>query len=179
MSLFYNEFSIMSFNVFNVIKLKLKFFAKFLVFLAIGLTAILNINCINGLPAAKNLRPIFDEIQVAETNAQISKVHGGDLQAAAGHHGGHHGYFQYARVPHKGAWEFGEYTVCKTLSSTNNRFIYRPGYRRGNPHHFREQHEQGKGPHFRTKLRWGDKKDGYGEHYWVSFSYFIIIIIII
>lgn len=42
------------------------------------------------------------------------------------------------------------------------------GYFRGNPHHFKEQHEQAKGHRFRSKLRWGDKHGGYGEHYWVK-----------
>jgi hypothetical protein len=42
---------------------------------------------------------------------------GKDLKTAAGHHGGGggggggghggHGYFQYARVPNYGTWEFG------------------------------------------------------------------------
>lgn len=79
---------------------------------------------------------------------------GDDLSAAAGHHGGYgggggHGFFQYARQPAEGAWEFG--------------------YRRGNHDHFTERHEHGHNQHSSTsvkaKVRWGDKHGGYGEHY--------------
>ncbi|KAI1287067.1 hypothetical protein HDE_10381 [Halotydeus destructor] len=90
------------------------------------------------------------EMMPEETQAQGTQVSGADLSTAAGHHhghhGGHHGYFQYARVPHKDAWEFG--------------------FRRGNHGHFKERHEHGKGHHFKTKVRWGDKHGGYGEHFW-------------
>ncbi|KAK3928419.1 tRNA modification GTPase MnmE [Frankliniella fusca] len=45
---------------------------------------------------------------------------------------------------------------------------YENGFRRGNEHHFHERHEKGapKHGHFTTKVRWGDKHGGYGEHYW-------------
>ncbi|KAG5898515.1 hypothetical protein JTB14_038468 [Gonioctena quinquepunctata] len=42
------------------------------------------------------------------------------------------------------------------------------GHKRGNEHHFIERHEK-EHPHageFKTKVRWGDKHGGYGEHYW-------------
>ncbi|KAK4874971.1 hypothetical protein RN001_014331 [Aquatica leii] len=57
-------------------------------------------------------------------------------------------YYQYAHVPAKDHYEFGE--------------------KRGNEHHFIERHEKAH-PHageFKTKVRWGDKHGGYGEHYW-------------
>ncbi|KAL3273773.1 hypothetical protein HHI36_015200 [Cryptolaemus montrouzieri] len=57
-------------------------------------------------------------------------------------------YFQYIHVPAKDHYEHG--------------------HRRGNEHHFIERHEKAK-PHegeFKTKVRWGDKHGGYGEHYW-------------
>lgn len=45
---------------------------------------------------------------------------------------------------------------------------YENGFRRGNEHHFQERHEKAapKHGHFTTKVRWGDKHGGYGEHYW-------------
>lgn len=83
----------------------------------------------------------------------LKKEDGGEdlKEAESGHGGGGHGhghseYFQYARVPGHDEYEFG--------------------YRKGNPHHFRERHEQKDGHRFRTKLRWGDKHGGYGEHFW-------------
>lgn len=39
------------------------------------------------------------------------------------------------------------------------------GYRRGNPYHTIERYEHGKGPHFKTKVKWSDK-NGYGVHVW-------------
>ncbi|XP_044759410.1 uncharacterized protein LOC123317102 [Coccinella septempunctata] len=57
-------------------------------------------------------------------------------------------YFQYIHVPSKDHVEHG--------------------HRRGEDHHFIERHEKAK-PHdgeFKTKVRWGDKHGGYGEHYW-------------
>jgi len=54
--------------------------------------------------------------------------------------------FRYQRVPEEGAWEFG--------------------YKRGNPYHFIERHEKGLLNQFKTKVKWGDKHGGYGEHYW-------------
>jgi len=72
-----------------------------------------------GRVSRMGLLPIRQQVPVAAaTNAQgvhIAKPY--DLQHAAGHHHGHghghgghghgHGYYQYARVPHYGAWEFG------------------------------------------------------------------------
>lgn len=57
-------------------------------------------------------------------------------------------YFQYAHQPAKDHYEHG--------------------HKRGNEHHFIERHEKAH-PHageFKTKVRWGDKHGGYGEHYW-------------
>ncbi|XP_045477592.1 uncharacterized protein LOC123682830 isoform X2 [Harmonia axyridis] len=57
-------------------------------------------------------------------------------------------YFQYIHAPSKDHVEHG--------------------HRRGTDHHFIERHEKAK-PHdgeFKTKVRWGDKHGGYGEHYW-------------
>ncbi|KAK4010825.1 uncharacterized protein LOC116921424 [Daphnia magna] len=56
------------------------------------------------------------------------------------------GYFQYANVPGKDEYEFG--------------------YNRGNPQHNRNHYEQSKDHRFRTKVKWTDTKEGYGEHYW-------------
>ncbi|CAL8142513.1 unnamed protein product [Orchesella dallaii] len=66
-----------------------------------------------------------------------------------GHHH-HHGdgkYFQYAHNPGYDEYEYG--------------------YRRGNDYHFQERYEK-YGPYwnFKTKVKWGDKYAGYGEHYW-------------
>ncbi|CAB3371672.1 POU domain, class 3, transcription factor 3-like isoform X2 [Cloeon dipterum] len=46
--------------------------------------------------------------------------------------------------------------------------LYEMGYHRGNHHHFRERHEKAAphAGHFKTKVRWGDKKGGHGEHLW-------------
>ncbi|XP_076356860.1 uncharacterized protein LOC143250282 [Tachypleus tridentatus] len=84
-----------------------------------------------------------------DENYQNTGLHAEDLKSSAtgyGGGGGNGGYFQYARVPGYKEYEFG--------------------YRKGNPYHFQERSEQGKGHTFRTKVRWGDKKGGYGEHYW-------------
>lgn len=67
----------------------------------------------------------------------------GDLNTAAGHHHGHaHGkYYEYREVPKKKTWKFG--------------------YKRGNHKHTIERHEHGKAgkhPHFKTKVKWHDKK---------------------
>ncbi|CAL8108553.1 unnamed protein product [Orchesella dallaii] len=56
------------------------------------------------------------------------------------------GFFQYANVPGWGQYEFG--------------------YNRGNHDHFTSRFEQGWGWKFKTKVRWGDKKGGYGESYY-------------
>lgn len=76
----------------------------------------------------------------------------GDLNTAAGHHHGHaHGkYYEYREVPKKKTWKFG--------------------YKRGNHKHTIERHEHGKAgkhPHFKTKVKWHDKKSkGKGIHLW-------------
>lgn len=76
----------------------------------------------------------------------------GDLNMAAGHHHGHaHGkYYEYREVPKKKTWKFG--------------------YKRGNHKHTIERHEHGKAgkhPHFKTKVKWHDKKSkGKGIHLW-------------
>ncbi|CAM1295669.1 Uncharacterised protein g1350 [Pycnogonum litorale] len=68
-----------------------------------------------------------------------------DLQASATDHGGDH-YFQFAHVPAHKEYAFG--------------------FRKGNDYHFIERDEKGKDHTFKTKVIWGDKKGGYGEHYW-------------
>ena len=76
----------------------------------------------------------------------------GDLNTAAGHHHGHaHGkYYEYREVPQKKTWKFG--------------------YKRGNHKHTISRHEHGKAgkhPHFKTKVKWHDKKSkGKGIHLW-------------
>lgn len=76
----------------------------------------------------------------------------GDLHTAAGHHHGHaHGkYYEYRAVPKKKTWKFG--------------------YKRGNHKHTISRHEHGKAgkhPHFKTKVKWHDKKSkGKGIHLW-------------
>jgi hypothetical protein len=76
------------------------------------------------LKPTNNVNPGDIIHQTAETKAQHSIVQTGkDLKTAAGHHGGGgggggggghggHGYFQYARVPNYGTWEFGMTSIC-------------------------------------------------------------------
>ena len=76
----------------------------------------------------------------------------GDLNTAAGHHHGHaYGkYYEHRSVPHKKTWKYG--------------------YKRGNHKHTISRHEHGKAgkhPHFKTKVKWHDKKSkGKGIHLW-------------
>jgi len=56
------------------------------------------------------------------------------------------GYFQYVNVPGHKEYEFG--------------------WNRGNPHHYISRYEQAKDHRFRTRVKWGDTKGGYGEHYY-------------
>merc|ERR1711894_4647 len=56
------------------------------------------------------------------------------------------GYFQYVNVPAHKEYEFG--------------------WNRGNPKHYISRYEQNKDHRFRTRVRWGDAHDGYGEQYW-------------
>ncbi|KAI9559947.1 hypothetical protein GHT06_013954 [Daphnia sinensis] len=56
------------------------------------------------------------------------------------------GYFQYANVPNEKEYEFG--------------------YNRGNAAHHTSRYEQSKDHRFRTKVKWADAQEGYGEHYW-------------
>merc|ERR1740128_1131239 len=56
------------------------------------------------------------------------------------------GYFQYVNVPGHKEYEFG--------------------WNRGNPHHYISRYEQAKDHRFRTRVKWGDQKGGYGEHYY-------------
>ncbi|KAK3870192.1 hypothetical protein Pcinc_009606 [Petrolisthes cinctipes] len=56
------------------------------------------------------------------------------------------GYFQYVNVPAHKEYEFG--------------------WNRGNPHHYISRFEQAKDHRFRTRVKWADTYDGYGEHYW-------------
>lgn len=83
---------------------------------------------------------------------QTSTSTNGDLKTAAGHHHGHtHGkYYEYRAVPKKKTWKFG--------------------YKRGNHKHTISRHEHGKAgkhPHFKTKVKWHDKKSkGKGIHLW-------------
>lgn len=76
----------------------------------------------------------------------------GDLHTAAGHHHDHaYGkYYEYRAVPKRKTWKFG--------------------YKRGNHKHTISRHEHGKAgkhPHFKTKVKWHDKKGkGKGIHLW-------------
>merc|ERR1711953_15479 len=56
------------------------------------------------------------------------------------------GYFQYVNVPGHKEYEFG--------------------WNKGHPNHYISRYEQSKDHRFRTRVRWGDSYDGYGEHYW-------------
>ncbi|KAK8732056.1 hypothetical protein OTU49_007164 [Cherax quadricarinatus] len=56
------------------------------------------------------------------------------------------GFFEYVNVPGHKEYEFG--------------------WNRGNPHHFISRFEQAKDHRFRTRVKWSDTYDGYGEHYW-------------
>lgn len=102
---------------------------------------------------------IIDRTQTAGSTRQLASpvqattaTVAGDLQTAAGHHHGHgHGkYYEYREVPKKKTWKFG--------------------YKRGNHKHTIERHEHGKAgkhPHFKTKVKWHDKKSkGKGIHLW-------------
>lgn len=86
------------------------------------------------------------------STVQASATTVGDLNTAAGHHHGHHHgkYYEYREVPKKKTWKFG--------------------YKRGNHKHHIERHEHGKNgkhPHFKTKVKWADKKSkGKGIHLW-------------
>ncbi|CAB3371671.1 Hypothetical predicted protein [Cloeon dipterum] len=69
--------------------------------------------------------------------------------------------------------EFGH--IAESPSDWEQRYAHHPehdlyemGYHRGNHHHFRERHEKAAphAGHFKTKVRWGDKKGGHGEHLW-------------
>nr|XP_023015971.1 uncharacterized protein LOC111505405 isoform X2 [Leptinotarsa decemlineata] len=70
---------------------------------------------------------------------------------------------------------FGNPAAAVQTGSKFFQYIHRPakdhvdhGHKRGNEHHFIERHEKER-PHageFKTKVRWGDKHGGYGEHYW-------------
>lgn len=88
----------------------------------------------------------------ASPAVQTSTSAFGDLNTAAGHHHGHaHGkYYEYRSVPKKKTWKFG--------------------YKRGNHKHTISRHEHGKAgkhPHFKTKVKWHDKKSkGKGIHLW-------------
>ena len=88
----------------------------------------------------------------ASLAVQASTAIDGDLHTAAGHHHGHaHGkYYEYRAVPKKKTWKFG--------------------YKRGNHKHTISRHEHGKAgkhPHFKTKVKWHDKKSkGKGIHLW-------------
>lgn len=87
------------------------------------------------------------------STVQASTTTVGDLNTAAGHHHGHHHhgkYYEYREVPKPKTWKFG--------------------YKRGNHKHHIERHEHGKAgkhPHFKTKVKWADKKSkGKGIHLW-------------
>lgn len=88
-------------------------------------------------------------VSTAQTSAATID---GDLSTAAGHHHGHaHGkYYEYRAVPEKKTWKYG--------------------YKRGNHKHTIMRHEHGKAgkhPHFKTKVKWHDKKSkGKGIHLW-------------
>ncbi|XP_044252876.1 uncharacterized protein LOC123003899 isoform X2 [Tribolium madens] len=84
-------------------------------------------------------------VTLQKDDHQVAETHGFGAPAAV--HAGSK-YFQYAHVPAKDHYEHG--------------------HKRGNEHHFIERHEKAH-PHageFKTKVRWGDKHGGYGEHYW-------------
>ncbi|KAL1497903.1 hypothetical protein ABEB36_008785 [Hypothenemus hampei] len=92
----------------------------------------------------------FEEDDQAVAASDHHDHHHGHHHDHHGHHHHHHGgkYFQYIHVPSKHHYEHG--------------------HKRGNHHHHIERHEKVH-PHdgeFKTKVRWGDKHGGYGEHYW-------------
>lgn len=111
-------------------------------------------------PAPLNAQPsIYNSIIDRSVSAsrpaspvQVTTSTIGDLNTAAGHHHGHaHGkYYEYREVPKKKTWKFG--------------------YKRGNHKHTISRHEHGKAgkhPHFKTKVKWHDKKSkGKGIHLW-------------
>ncbi|XP_045620269.1 uncharacterized protein [Procambarus clarkii] len=73
-------------------------------------------------------------------------VAGGQGRPQAGGYKQPEGYFQYVNVPGHKEYEFG--------------------WNRGNPHHYISRFEQAKDHRFRTRVKWSDTYDGYGEHYW-------------
>ncbi|CAH0564247.1 unnamed protein product [Brassicogethes aeneus] len=90
--------------------------------------------------------PIKDKRQVSTVTDQQDNDPAATGFNEAIHAGSKH--FQYIHVPQKDHYEHG--------------------HKRGNEHHFIERHEKAH-PHageFKTKVRWGDKHGGYGEHYY-------------
>lgn len=117
-------------------------------------------NAVAGYAPAQTQQPSIYHSIIDRTTAssqlaspvQATTATVGDLNTAAGHHHGHaHGkYYEYREVPKKKTWKFG--------------------YKRGNHKHTIERHEHGKAgkhPHFKTKVKWHDKKSkGKGIHLW-------------
>ncbi|XP_050692266.1 uncharacterized protein LOC126983540 [Eriocheir sinensis] len=95
------------------------------------------------------MRSVLVVVAVAVVGGASGRPQGG------GHGGGHggggygnqpEGYFQYVNVPAHKEYEFG--------------------WNRGNPHHYISRFEQAKDHRFRTRVKWADTHEGYGEHYW-------------
>ncbi|XP_052132532.1 POU domain, class 3, transcription factor 2-like isoform X2 [Frankliniella occidentalis] len=97
----------------------------------------------DAIPDIPDLQDVDSEAEASDTKMLAAA---GGAGAAAAH--GHGKFFQYGHHDGKDHYE--------------------NGFRRGNEHHFHERHEKGapKHGHFTTKVRWGDKHGGYGEHYW-------------
>ncbi|CAG9812652.1 unnamed protein product [Phaedon cochleariae] len=112
--------------------------------------ALVTLACLGCLAAQKiqEKRQVISSISENQDNlpAETGFTNPAPVQAAAAHQGSK--YFQYIHVPAKDHVDHG--------------------HKMGNEHHFIERHEK-EHPHageFKTKVRWGDKHGGYGEHYW-------------
>lgn len=124
------------------------------------------VNLESDLQASASATPIYEEQLPQNLQQQYAQplagqssmivdpttIATGDLNTAAGHHSKHsYGkYYEYREVPKKKTWKFG--------------------YKRGNHKHTISRHEHGKAgkhPHFKTKVKWHDKKSkGKGIHIW-------------
>jgi len=86
------------------------------------------------------------EIAFSHGPGQYAQESGRQARADPGYGKQPDGYFQYVNVPAHKEYEFG--------------------WNRGHPNHYISRYEQSKDHRFRTRVRWGDAHDGYGEHYW-------------
>merc|ERR1712223_998210 len=112
-------------------------------------------------PSIRRLQPSATPVSLGHyvNPGSIDNVPGGSLRLAQapagplpiprpGSDGSYAGdnHFQYINVPAHKTFEWG--------------------YRRGNPHHNREEYLSQKDHTFKAKLKWSDEYGGHGEHYY-------------